>query len=229
LLTRSQVTVISILAGLVILVFMGLVVVALLPGETVFSPAPSPSPTVAPTLTPTFPNFLPTASQITPTPAEPTPTNTRIPTTTPLPTRTPRPTLIISLPSPVVRPSATPTAARLPVPIPTAGPTPTQTRTPQRIYSVSFEADNTSLTLGDCTDIKWQVQGALTLQLDGDPVEPTGRKKVCPETDTTYTLTFQVADSVEIERRQIRITVEEDDSEDNYAPENNDNSEADDD
>lgn len=220
--TRLQATIISILAGLVILVFMGLVVV-LLTGETALSPVPSPSPIVAPTLTPTFPNFMPTANQITSVPGEPTPTNTRLPTVTPPPTRTPRPTLIISLPSPVVRPSATPTAAPLPVSIPTTGPTPTQTRPAQRLYSVSFEADNTSLRSGDCTDLKWQVQGSVTLQLDGTSVQPTGRKKVCPETDTTYTLTFQVVDSTEIERRQVRIEVEPAGSEDNDNSDNYDN------
>jgi hypothetical protein len=211
LLTRSQAVVISILVGLVVLVFMGLAAILLLPGKVILGSTPTPTSTVLPTVTPTFPNFMPTAGGVTPTPGEPTPTNTRIPTSTPFPTRTPRPTAIIHLPTPVVRPTATPTAAPLPVPTVALEPSPTATRPVQRQYTVSFEAEASSLASGECTDLIWRVEGAENLQLDGNSVGQTGRKKVCPDEDSSYRLTFQISGSTAVESREVEILVESDD------------------
>lgn len=210
-LTRLQAIIISILTGLVVLVFIGLAAILLLPGEAILGSTPTPTATIPPTATPTFPNFMPTAGGVTPTPGEPTPTNTRLPTSTPLPTRTPRPTLIINLPTPVVRPTATPTAAPPPVPTVAGEPSPTATRLIQRQYSVSFEAEDPSLTEGECTDIIWRIEGAVNIQLDGDPVGQSGREKVCPDEDSSYRLTFQIAGSTEVESREVEISVESDD------------------
>jgi hypothetical protein len=210
-LTRSQAVFISVLGGLVVLVFIGLGVILLLPGETILRSTATPTATIPPTVTPTFPNFMPTPGGVTPTPGEPTPTNTRIPTATPLPTRTPRPTAIINLPTPVVRPTATPTAAPLPFPTVATQPSPTATRPVQRQYTVSFEAEDPSLESGECTDIVWRVEGAVDIQLDGSPVGQSGRKKVCPEEDSSYRLVFQIPGSAEIERREVEISVESDD------------------
>jgi hypothetical protein len=75
-------------------------------------------------------------------------------------------------------------------------------------YAVSFEAKNTSLDSGDCTDLVWSVQGAGNVQLEGNAVAASGRKKVCPEEDTTYRLSFQVSGSTEIESREVKISVQ---------------------
>jgi len=154
---------------------------------------------------------MPTAGGVTPTPGEPTPTNTRIPSPTPFPTRTPRPTAIINLPTPVVRPTATPTARPLPVPTVAGEPSPTATRPVQRQFSVSFEAEETSLASGECTDIIWRIEGAINIQLDGDSVGQSGREKVCPERDSSYRLTFQISGSTAVESREVEILVESDD------------------
>jgi hypothetical protein len=82
------------------------------------------------------------------------------------------------------------------------------TRPVQLQYTVSFEAKDISLNSGDCTDLVWSVQGASNVQLDGDSVEPSGRKKVCPEEDKSYKLTFQVSGSTEIESREVKISVQ---------------------
>lgn len=208
---RVQAVIISILTGLVVLVFIGLAAILLLPGEVTLRSTPTSTATIPPTATPTFPNFMPTAGGVTPTPGEPTPTNTRLPTSTPLPTRTPRPTLIINLPTPVVRPTATPTAAPLPPPTVAREPSPTATPLVQRQYSVSFEAEDTSLVEGECTDIIWRVEGAVNIELDGDSVGQSGREKVCPDEDSSYRLTFQIAGSTEIGSREVEILVESDD------------------
>jgi hypothetical protein len=211
LLTRVQAVIISILIGLVVLVFIGLAAILLLPGEVILRSEPTPTSTIPPTATPTFPNFMPTSGGVTPTPGEPTPTNTRIPTATPFPTRTPRPTAIINLPTPVVRPTATSTARPLPVPTVAREPSPTATRPVQRQYSVSFEAEASSLASGECTDLVWRVEGAVNLQLDGDSVGQTGRQKVCPDEDSSYKLTFQISGSTAVESREVEILVESDD------------------
>lgn len=210
-LTRSQAVVLSILMGLVVLVFIGLAAILLLPGESILRSTLTPTSTIPPTATPTFPNFMPTAGGVSPTPGEPTPTNTRIPTATPLPTRTPRPTAIINLPTPVVRPTATPTARPLPIPTVAGEPSPTATPLVQRQYSVSFEAEQPSLASGECTDLVWRAEGVENLQLDGSSVGQTGRKKVCPDEDSSYRLTFQIAGSAEVGSREVEISVESDD------------------
>ena len=209
-LTRVQAVVLSILMGLVLLVFIGLAMILLLPGEAILRSEPTPTSTIPPTATPTFPNFMPTAGGVTPTPGEPTPTNTRIPTATPFPTRTPRPTAIINLPTPVVRPTATPVRP-LPVPTVAGEPSPTATRLVQRQYSVSFEAEQPSLTSGGCTDLVWRAEGVENLLLNGSSVGQSGRKKVCPDEDSSYKLTFQIAGSAEIGSREVKLTVESDD------------------
>ena len=210
-LTRSQAVVLSILVGLVVLVFIGLAAILLLPGEAILRSTLTPTPTIPPTATPTFPNFMPTAGGVTPTPGEPTPTNTRIPTATPFPTRTPRPTAIINLPTPVVRPTATSTTRPLPAPTVAREPSLTATRPVQRQYSVSFEAEEPSLASGECTDLVWRAEGVVNLQLDGNSVGQTGRQKVCPDEDSSYRLTFQISGSTEVGSREVEVLVESDD------------------
>jgi hypothetical protein len=90
-------------------------------------------------------------------------------------------------------------------------PSPTATQPVQRQYSVSFEAEDPSLASGECTDLVWRAEGVENLQLDRSSVEQTGRKKVCPDEDSSYRLTFQIAGSAEVGSREVEISVESDD------------------
>jgi hypothetical protein len=78
---------------------------------------------------------------------------------------------------------------------------------PPRRYNVSFEAEQTELEEGDCTELIWEVEGQVTVLLNGEKVETAGKKEVCPERDTDYTLTTQIAGSSEIQRKIVRIAV----------------------
>lgn len=148
---------------------------------------------------------MPTAGPTPPT-AEPSPTSTRVPTVTPRPTKEPSPTVVFLIPT--RRPTATPivpTATPVPAtdtPIP---PTPTF---PPRRYKISFEADETTLIEGECTDLRWEVVGAVAVTLDDKSVEPEGKKEVCPDKDTEYKLTVQFPDQVRLENQTVEITVE---------------------
>lgn len=205
--TRVQVLILVFLGGLVILVFMAVIMLLFANPMARVAPAtatPIP-PAAAPTATPTFPNFMPTPGP-TPTPPEPTPTNTRVPTVTPKATNTPLPTIVIEMPT--RRPTPTPTSAAPAAPPGTDTPTPTITPTAiPRVYRISFEAEETALVEGDCTHLKWDVIGALTVELDGDKVDPSGKKKVCPKEDTSYKLTVQFQDAARLQSETVDITV----------------------
>jgi hypothetical protein len=208
--TRSQAFTIGILIGFVVLVLMGMIALIFLPYERIFPSRPTPTlppPTVI--LTPTFPKSLPTASLITPTPAEPTATNTRIPTPTPRPPRTPTPTVLPKLPTFSPKPTATAEIVTA-VPIPTSTPSPTILPSPiPRRYSISFSAEEITIVKGECTDLKWQVEGAATVTLDRESVAASGKKKVCPKKDTHYQLTIRLPDGNQLSRT-VKISVEED-------------------
>lgn len=209
--TRSQALTLGILAGFVVLVFGAMIVVLLVdPFTIVAPPTPTPlPPPPPPTATPTFPNFMPTAGP-TATPAPPTPTNTRVPTMTPQPPREPTATVLFSFPT--RRPTATPTVVTA-TPIPaTDTPIPPSPTYPPRRYKVSFEADQTTLTEGECTDLKWEVVGAIAVTLDGRSVEPEGEKEVCPDQDTEYKLTVQFPDQARLENETVKINVENNDN-----------------
>ncbi len=209
--TRSQALTLGVLAGFVVLVFGAMIAVLLIDPFTLSTP-PTPTllpPPPQPTATPTFPNFMPTAGP-TFTPAPPTPTNTRVPTVTPQPPREPTATVIFSFPT--RRPTATPavvTATPLPA---TDTPIPPSPTYPPRRYKVSFEADDTTLTKGKCTDLKWDVVGAIAVTLDGRSVAPAGEKEVCPDQDTEYKLTIQFPDQARLEHKTIKINVEKNDN-----------------
>jgi hypothetical protein len=207
-LTRSQALTLGILAGFVVLVFMAMIALLFINPLAQFAPptaTPMP-PTPTPTATPTLPNFMPTPGP-TPTPPEPTATNTRVPTSTPRPPKEPTATVIFSFPT------YTPTSTPIPptsTPIPaTATPIPPTPTYPPRRYKVSFEADETTITKGDCTDLKWEVIGAVAVTLDGRNVEPEGKKEVCPDKDTEYKLTIQFPDQARLENKTVEIRVED--------------------
>ena len=137
--------------------------------------------------------------------ASPTPLPTPIaspvlpPTRTPIPSRTP----ITPLALPATR---TPTPTFTPI-TPHASPTRTftPTRTPWPPAQVNFRADDTTLTSGQCTMLRWDVEYATAVYLDGDGVAGHGTKQVCPTSTTTYRLHVE-APSGNVDR-QVTITV----------------------
>ncbi len=104
-------------------------------------------------------------------------------------------------------------AADVPViPAPTP-PAPTPTPTPIATPSIQFWADSTSINLGDCTTIRWEVENvqAVWVYPVGQPYEqfPTtgsGSRQVCPTQTTTYELRVQLNDGT-VQIRQLTITV----------------------
>jgi hypothetical protein len=208
--TRTQALTIGVLIGFVILAFMGVFILLRIPYERFMPPTPTLTPIPLPptfTPTPTPFNLLPTAQPASPTPAEPTPTNTLVPTATPRPPRTPTPTVELKLPT--RKPPDTPT------PLPTVEPSPTNTVTTipptpiPRQYSIYLDADDNTITKGECTDLEWRVSGAAAIWLDGRSVAPTGREEVCPKRDTTYQLTIQLPGSAELISKTEEIRVED--------------------
>jgi hypothetical protein len=111
-------------------------------------------------------------------PAEPTEEPTAEPTEEPTvePTEEPpaEPTE-----EPTVEPTEEPTAEPTEEPAEEAPPPPAQ---------VSFKADDTSLDQGECTTLRWDVEHATAVFLDGGGVPGHGTEKVCPESTTTYSL-----------------------------------------
>lgn len=103
------------------------------------------------------------------TPLPPTPTLTSPP---PTPTSTPLPPTATSTPLP-----PTPTATRLP---------PTPTLPPP--IDPNFRADRTAIQAGDCSTLRWDVEGIAAVYLDGGGQIGHGSKVVCPTQTTNYTL-----------------------------------------
>src|SRR3990172_1955357 len=57
---------------------------------------------------------------------------------------------------------------------------------------LNFAADASSLILGQCTVLRWEVSGATSVAIwpeVGDGRQAKGSAQVCPKASTTYTLT----------------------------------------
>ena len=70
---------------------------------------------------------------------------------------------------------------------------------------ISFTADRTNLGPDECTTLRWSVQGGLGVELDGQPVDPTGEREVCPAATTTYRLGVDTGEA--IDQREVVIVV----------------------
>jgi hypothetical protein len=128
-------------------------------------PSPPPGVTAAPTDT----SVPPTDTPVSPTDTPVLPTDTPVlPTDTPIPpTDTPVP----------------PTDTPIP---PTDTPVPTDTPWPPA--QVDFRADDTSLVQGECTTLRWDVEYATAVFLNGGGVAGQGTQQVCPASTTIYDL-----------------------------------------
>ena len=127
----------------------------------------------------------------TPTLAVLLPTVLVVPTDTPTSITTEGPTATWTSPPPLG-----PTVTRELQPItpspapPTYTPTPTKrpTETPWPPAQVDFRADQTSIEQGSCTTLRWDVEYATAIYLDGDGVAGHDSRQVCPKETRTYTL-----------------------------------------
>lgn len=118
-------------------------------------------------------------------PVEPVPTQTPAATSTPTPTSKP------GIPPDPPTPTSTPHSE---MPIPTATPqppAPLPTDTPLPPAQVSFTADLTHLTVGECTTLRWEVENATAVFLNGEGVVGHDGRQVCPSETTLYTLRVQ--------------------------------------
>lgn len=79
---------------------------------------------------------------------------------------------------------------RVPAPPPTATPTeappaPVDTPTPT---AADFRADKTTITEGECTIVRWDVDNIDSVYFDGKGTTGHGQQEVCPKQSTRYTL-----------------------------------------
>jgi len=147
---------------------------------------------LVPTATPTVITPPPPGVTVTPTDTPtPTPTGTLPPTDTPTPTSTPPPTgTPTPTPTGTTPPTGTPTPTFTPISTatPTHTPTSTPTATPWPPAQASLDADDTSLVQGECTMLRWDVEYATAVFLNGGGVPGHGTQQVCPDSTTTYNL-----------------------------------------
>ncbi len=197
---QSSLLIIGLVLAFVLLGCIGVLVLAFFPYEDTFGPTPTLTATSTITPSATFPIFLPTASSVTPTSEPPTPVNTLLPTITPRSTHTPFPTGALPVVTIVVPPTPTPTISV------TLTLTPTATVAP-RYYTLSFETSKTEIDLGDCVNLTWQSTGPVNLSLEDKPVASSGKLRVCPRNDTTYTMTYKVAGTAQVQTEKILVKV----------------------
>lgn len=85
--------------------------------------------------------------------------------------------------------------------------TPTFTLTPTNPPSfIDFSADSTSLTAGQCTNLRWNSGNIQAIFLDGQGVTGSETRQVCPTTTTTYTLTANSASGQLTKQVIIQVT-----------------------
>lgn len=107
--------------------------------------------------------------------------------------------------TPTPPPPAEPTWTPTPIP-PTFTPVPpTLTPTPIPSAEVSFSADRQSLTAGECTILRWDVEHATAVFLNDVGVVGHGTQQVCPTSTTTYVLRVEAPGGTVV--RDITITV----------------------
>jgi hypothetical protein len=117
--------------------------------------------------------------------ATPTMTATLKPTLEPTPTSTVTPTITQR---PTSTPTGTPRPTLTPTPSPTHSPTPTPTVTSWPPPTVEFGADNGELISGECTTLRWTVEYATAVYLNGEGVPGQATQQVCPVSTTSYQL-----------------------------------------
>jgi hypothetical protein len=77
----------------------------------------------------------------------------------------------------------------------------------QNDVQITFTADRTSLTSGECALLEWNTQGVEVVQINGEGVNRSGRTQVCPKQTTTYTLAVYAGGGPPLAEREIVISV----------------------
>jgi len=108
--------------------------------------------------------------------------------------------------TPTVTETSTPTPTVHITITPTFTPTATETMTPVPELSINFNADRYNITDGECTTLRWRVENADTIRLDGSTVAAENAREVCPPEPTTYQLT--ASNSAGEQSAQLTIEVE---------------------
>ncbi len=70
---------------------------------------------------------------------------------------------------------------------------------------ITFTADRTTLSKGQCAQLQWVVQGGFGVNLNGQQVEHSSQQQVCPTVNTTYRLEVDAGDQMLV--REINIAV----------------------
>jgi len=71
---------------------------------------------------------------------------------------------------------------------------------------ISFTADDQSLTSGECTFLRWQVQNAASVMLDSSLVANPDSRQVCPQQTTNYTLRAASPGGEQSQSLQIQVS-----------------------
>ena len=77
---------------------------------------------------------------------------------------------------------------------------------PNGDYTMNFWADNTNISAGQCTTLRWDVRNVQAVYLNGEGVPGVSQRDVCPGQTTTYTLTATKMDGSQ-DSRQVTINV----------------------
>jgi hypothetical protein len=89
-------------------------------------------------------------------------------------------------------------------------PTPTPAEAAPGEVEISFTADRTELSPGECAILMWRVQGGEVALLNGESVPFSGESQTCPEETTSYTLAVYVGvgpPSPPVAERELVISV----------------------
>ncbi|MBI5879056.1 MAG: hypothetical protein HZB53_15520 [Chloroflexi bacterium] len=89
---------------------------------------------------------------------------------------------------------------------PTPPPTPTVAPTPGAA-AISFVADRTTIPYGDCATLKWDVDNALSVKLDGKGVVGHDARQACPTATTDYVLEVSITGGSDPVERTVTLTV----------------------
>ena len=75
------------------------------------------------------------------------------------------------------------------------------------VMTVAFSSGDAVIALGECTRLAWQTENSERVSLDGEPVDGSGHRDVCPTSDTEYTLEAVGRDGT-VESRSVTVSVE---------------------
>lgn len=89
---------------------------------------------------------------------------------------------------------------------PREAPRPTATPTSAAPPSINFNADDYEIQQGSCTTLRWNVENADAVELEGDAVPPTDAEQVCPQSTRQYQLAAENAETSETASVTIQVS-----------------------